>query len=99
LIDRAGNGATIGKRLLSLSNRLIRHWHKIRDGTLPWRVDSLSHREGAKSAKGGGKNETREEIEQIAELVVGPMFKVLGFLVYWNVPAIKDGMKRMVIGF
>jgi transposase len=36
MIDRGGNGETIGQRLLSLSNRLFRHWHKVRDGTLPW---------------------------------------------------------------
>ena len=36
MIDRGGNGETIGKRLLSLSNRLFRHWHRVRDGTLPW---------------------------------------------------------------
>ena len=26
----------IGRRLLSLSNRLFRHWHRVRDGTLEW---------------------------------------------------------------
>ncbi len=36
MIDRGGNGETIGRRLLSLSNRLFRHWHRVRDGTLPW---------------------------------------------------------------
>jgi transposase len=36
MIDRGGNGETIGKRLLSLANRLFRHWHRVRDGTLPW---------------------------------------------------------------
>lgn len=36
MIDRGGNGEPIGKRLLSLSNRLFRHWHRVRDGTLPW---------------------------------------------------------------
>jgi transposase len=36
MIDRGGNGETIGKRLLSLSNRLFRHWHRARDGTMPW---------------------------------------------------------------
>jgi transposase len=36
MIDRGGNGETIGKPLLSLSNRLFRHWHKVREGTLPW---------------------------------------------------------------
>jgi transposase len=48
MIDRGGNGETIGKRLLSLSNRLFRHWHRVRDGTLPWtafqtRMRSLRH--------------------------------------------------------
>lgn len=36
MIDRGGDGARIGRRLLSLSNRLFRHWHRVRDGTLPW---------------------------------------------------------------
>jgi transposase len=36
MIDRGGNGERIGRRLLSLSSRLFRHWHKVRDGTLPW---------------------------------------------------------------
>jgi transposase len=36
MIDRGGNGEKIGRRLLSLSNRLFRHWHRVRDGTLPW---------------------------------------------------------------
>jgi transposase len=36
MIDRGGNGEPIGERLLSLSNRLFRHWHRVRDGTLPW---------------------------------------------------------------
>ena len=41
---------------------------------------------------------TREEIEQIAEVVVDAMLKArrLGFLVNWNVILIKDGIKRMV---
>lgn len=34
--DRGGEGEAIGRRLLSLSNRLFRHWHRVRDGTLPW---------------------------------------------------------------
>ncbi|MFO0891965.1 MAG: transposase [Isosphaeraceae bacterium] len=36
MIDRGGEGEAIGRRLLSLSNRLFRHWHRVRDGTLPW---------------------------------------------------------------
>jgi transposase len=36
MIDRGGDGETIGRRLLSLSNRLFRHWHRVRDGTLEW---------------------------------------------------------------
>jgi transposase len=36
MIDSGGNGEKIGRRLLSLSNRLFRHWHKVRDGTLSW---------------------------------------------------------------
>jgi transposase len=36
MIDRDGDGERIGRRLLSLSNRLFRHWHRVRDGTLQW---------------------------------------------------------------
>jgi transposase len=36
MIDRHGEGEAIGRRLLSLSNRLFRHWHRVRDGTLQW---------------------------------------------------------------
>jgi transposase len=36
MIDRGGDGGKIGRRLLSLSNRLFRHWHRVRDGTLEW---------------------------------------------------------------
>ncbi len=36
MIDRDGDGAEIGRRLLWLSNRLFRNWHRVRDGTLPW---------------------------------------------------------------
>ena len=36
MIDRGGEGESIGRRLLSLSNRLFRHWHRVRDGTLQW---------------------------------------------------------------
>ena len=36
MINQGGNGERIGKQLLSLSNRLFRHWHRVRDGTLPW---------------------------------------------------------------
>jgi transposase len=36
MIDRGGDGEKVGKRLLSLSNRLFRNWHKMRDGTLQW---------------------------------------------------------------
>jgi transposase len=38
MIDRADDGQRIGKRLLSLSNRLFRNWHRVRDGTLEWSV-------------------------------------------------------------
>ncbi len=38
MIDRGGDGERIGRRLLSLSNRLFRHGHRVRDGTLPWGV-------------------------------------------------------------
>jgi transposase len=36
MIDRGGAGATTGRRLLSLSDRLFRHWHRVRDGTPGW---------------------------------------------------------------
>ncbi len=36
MIDRGGDGEPIGRRLLSLSNRLFHHWHRVRDGTLEW---------------------------------------------------------------
>ncbi len=36
MIDRGGDGERIGRRLLSSSNRLFRHWSRVRDGTLPW---------------------------------------------------------------
>ena len=38
MIDRADDGEKIGRRLLSLSNRLFRNWHRVRDGTLEWTV-------------------------------------------------------------
>jgi transposase len=38
MIDRGGDGETTGRRLLSLSSRLFRHWHRVRDGTLEWGV-------------------------------------------------------------
>ncbi len=42
MIDRGGDGEPVGRRLLSLSNRLFRHWHRVRDGTLAW--DSFQER-------------------------------------------------------
>ena len=36
MIDRGSDGAPIGRRLLGMSNRLFRSWHRVRDGTLPW---------------------------------------------------------------
>jgi transposase len=36
MIDRADEGEAIGRRLMSLSNRLFRSWHRVRDGTLDW---------------------------------------------------------------
>src|SRR3954468_12484684 len=36
MIDRGGGGEKAGRRLLSLSNRLFRNWHRVRDGTLEW---------------------------------------------------------------
>ena len=38
MIDRGGDGEATGRRLLGLSDRLFRHWHRVRDGTLPWGV-------------------------------------------------------------
>jgi transposase len=38
MIDRGGDGEKVGSGLLSLSNRLFRHWHRVRDGTLAWEV-------------------------------------------------------------
>jgi transposase len=38
MIDRGGAGEPIGRRLLGLSNRLFRSWHRVRDGTLSWEV-------------------------------------------------------------
>jgi transposase len=34
LIDRGGDGAVVGRRWLALSHRLVRPWHRVRDGTL-----------------------------------------------------------------
>jgi transposase len=36
MIDRGGGGVATGSRLLSLSNQLFHHWHRVRDGTLEW---------------------------------------------------------------
>ena len=36
MIDRGGGGETTGRRLLSFSNRLFHHWHRVRDGTVQW---------------------------------------------------------------
>ena len=36
MIDRGGAGEGIGERLLALSKRLFRQWHRVRDGTLTW---------------------------------------------------------------
>ena len=36
MIDRGGGGVATGDRLLSLSNELFHHWHRVRDGTLEW---------------------------------------------------------------
>jgi transposase len=37
MFDRGGAGATVGRKLLALPNRLFRHWHRVRDGTVGWR--------------------------------------------------------------
>jgi transposase len=36
MIDRGGEAAVIGRRLMRLSNRIFRRWHRARDGTLEW---------------------------------------------------------------
>jgi transposase len=36
MIDRGGDSEEVGRKLVSLSNRLFRHWHRVRDGTLEW---------------------------------------------------------------
>ena len=36
MIDRVDEGEPVGRRLLSLSNRLFHNWHRVRDGTLDW---------------------------------------------------------------
>ncbi len=36
MIDRGGEGERIGRRLLGMSNRVFRCWHRVRDGTLEW---------------------------------------------------------------
>ena len=36
MIDRGGDGERIGRRLLSLSKRLFRQWHWVRDEALEW---------------------------------------------------------------
>lgn len=38
MIDRRGDGEAVGRQLLLRSNRLFRHWHRVRDGTLGWDV-------------------------------------------------------------
>jgi transposase len=57
IIDRGGDGARIGRRLLSLSHRLFRHGHRVRDGTLEWDTfrDRMSRlRREVKHALGDG---------------------------------------------
>ena len=36
MIDRSGGGVATGSRLLSLSNQLFHHWHRVRDEALEW---------------------------------------------------------------
>lgn len=55
MIDRGGDGERIGKRLLSLSNRLFRNWHRVRDGTIPW--DRFQDR----------MNRLRREVKQVLQ--------------------------------
>ena len=35
-IDRGGDAEGFGRRLLSLSQWLFRHWYRVRNGTLDW---------------------------------------------------------------
>ncbi len=53
MIDRGGEGESIGQRLLSLSNRLFRHWHRVRDGNFA--LECVS-RADAPLASGGQAN-------------------------------------------
>jgi transposase len=59
MIDRGGDGETTGRRLLSLSNRLFRHWHRVRDGTREWSSFQTSmsglRREVKQALLGGSK--------------------------------------------
>jgi len=53
MIDRGGAGETSGRQLLSLSNRLFHHWHRVRDGALTWRpfpTEMSRLRDGVKQA-------------------------------------------------
>ena len=36
MIDRGGEGAAIGGELLGHSHRMLRAWHRVRDGTTAW---------------------------------------------------------------
>ena len=36
MMDRGGDGEPVGRKWLSLSNRLFRPWHRVRDGTGEW---------------------------------------------------------------
>jgi transposase len=55
MIDRGGDGARVGERLLGLSNRLFRSWHRVRDGTLEW--------ESFQSRMGRLRREVRQSLE------------------------------------
>jgi transposase len=57
MIDRGGGGVATGGRLLSLSNRLFHHWHRMRDGTLEWgpfQAEMSRLRRAVKEALSGG---------------------------------------------
>ncbi len=57
MIDRGGGGVAPGGRLLSLSDRLFRHWHRMRDGTSergPFQAEMSRLRRAVKGALSEG---------------------------------------------
>lgn len=75
LIDAGGDGARLGQELLGLGRRVLRLWHRVRDGTLPFeqlagRMSPLrralvaSLREGAMYYAGRARALSRELLRQ-----------------------------------